>query len=102
MSTLLYDTKHPPSVGLDSNNNDITDADISVVGSSNDNRLSLQLRRKGITKPLLDASYGSVYLTKSYSEIRHQFYKKNRFTFEKARPFIKELKYFFQSISSAM
>jgi hypothetical protein len=67
---LLYDDDDRPNVDLGENTN-LTDTDFSFR-TSGDDRISLQLSRKGSSpekRKLVDASYGSVFVTKKYSEI---------------------------------
>jgi hypothetical protein len=71
ISALLFDKNHRPDIDLGTDTN-LTDIGMSVRATSNDNRLALQIWRKTKNRILIDASYGSVYVTQKYSEIRYK------------------------------
>ncbi len=66
----MYDDDDRPNIDLGENTN-LTDTEFSIR-TNGDDRISLQLSRKASSpekRKLVDASYGSVFVTKKYSEI---------------------------------
>jgi hypothetical protein len=65
---LLFDGDRKPEVDIGNDEFVTSDVDWSLQ-SEKDSRLSLRFWRNSSLSPLIDASHGSVFVTKNYSEI---------------------------------